>query len=154
MRLFIVLCFGVVPLGFVAAEGAGGQPAPKQAGPVRAEVGRLQGTWRVVAVELGGKELGRGEFGPDNLLDFADDTCAVLTGKQRPIDCTFTIDPTKSPKWIDMTRTSDGVSWEGIYELKGDTLKIFLGGPGKRPKEFKTKEGTSQVIHTHERVKP
>jgi uncharacterized protein (TIGR03067 family) len=91
---------------------------------------------------------------PNDLLVFSGTTCSTVTGK-RTIECTFTIDPSKSPKWIDVTRTEDKVACPGIYELKDGTLKVFLGTPGgKRPTEFKTKEGTQQVIHTHERVKP
>jgi uncharacterized protein (TIGR03067 family) len=120
---------------------------------VKEELKRLAGTWRAVAVELGGKEPDV-EIGPNNLLVISGTKLSFVTGeKKRTIECTFTIDPTKKPMWIDVTRTSDKVTWHGIYELEGDKLKLFQSTPGKRPTEFKTKEGTQEVIHTHERVK-
>jgi uncharacterized protein (TIGR03067 family) len=155
MRALSIICFGLIALGFVFVVGVMGQETPKKDDAVREDLKRLEGTWRVVAVELAGKEIDLEEIGDgQNLLVFSGTKCSTVTGK-RTIECTFTIDPTKSPKWIDVTRTSDKVAWPGIYELKGDTLKVFQGTPGgKRPAEFKTKEGTRQVIHTHKRVQP
>ncbi|HTU21362.1 MAG TPA: sigma-70 family RNA polymerase sigma factor [Gemmataceae bacterium] len=129
------------------------QPRNEKDDAVNKERKRLEGTWRVVAVELGGKQTDREEIGPNNLLVFSGSKMSAVIGtKKRTIDCTFTIDPTKNPKWIDTTRISDKVSWPGIYELKGDTLKVFLGG-GKRPTQLKTREGTLEVIHTYQRIK-
>jgi uncharacterized protein (TIGR03067 family) len=154
MRAPCVICFGLIALGIVSGAGVLGQETPKKADPVKEDLKHLEGTWRAVAVELGGKEMDREEIGPNNLLVFSGTNCSTVTGK-RTIECTFTINPSMSPKWIDVTRTADKVTWPGIYELKDGTLKVFLGTPGgKRPTEFKTKERTQQVIHTHERVKP
>ena len=155
MRALRMICFGLIAVGFVSVVGVWGKESPKKDDAVKDELKRLEGAWRVVAVELGGKEIDREEIGDgNNLLVFSGTKCSTVTGK-RTIECTFTIDPTKTPRWIDVTRTSDKITWPGIYELKGDTLKVFQGPPGgKRPTEFKTKEGTQQVIHTHERVKP
>jgi uncharacterized protein (TIGR03067 family) len=64
------------------------------------------------------------------------------------IDLKFTVNPTKKPKEIDMTRTlPDGsdTSMLGIYELNGDTLKLCFNDFGKkRPTEFKAKAGSKQ----------
>src|SRR5262249_42478374 len=66
---------------------------------------------------------------------------------------TFTIDPTKNPKWIDVKLPAGDST--GIYELKGDRLRVCWASPGeKRPAEFKTKEGIQQAIVTYERIKP
>ena len=155
MRVRSMICFGLIPVGLLSVAGVLGQEPPKKGDAVKEELKRLEGTWRVVAVELGGKETDREEIGPNNLLVFSGTKCSVVTGtKKRTIESTLTIDPTKNPKWIDQSRTSDNVTLHGIYELKGDILKVFLVSDGKRPTEFKTKEGTQQVIHTLERVKP
>ena len=155
MRALSMICFGLMAVGFGSVVGVLGQETPKKDDAVKEELKRLEGSWRVVAVELGGKEMDREEIGDaKNLWVFSGTKCSTVTGK-RTIECTFTIDPAKSPKWIDVTRTSDKVTWPGIYELKGETLRVFQGTPGgKRPTEFKTTEGTQEVIHTHERVKP
>jgi uncharacterized protein (TIGR03067 family) len=145
---------GLLLVGVLALAGGWGHAAPRKGDPVADEVKRLEGTWRVIAIETGGQELGRDEFGPNNLVVISGTKFSVVTGRsKRTIECTFTIDPAKDPKWIDTTRTDDKASWPGIYELKGDTLKLYFGSPGKRPTELKTKAGDGQTIHTHERVK-
>jgi|SRR5579864_81701 len=153
MRVLSVVGLGLVVVGLVSTTAVWGEEAQKKEATLKEELKRLEGTWRVIAVELGGKEIDRNEISPNNLLIFSGTKCSTVTGK-RTIEGTFTIDPSKSPKWIDVTRTSDKVTWPGIYELKDDTIKVFLGTPGgQRPTEFKTREGTQQVIHTHDRVK-
>ena len=53
-------------------------------------------------------------------------------------------DPTKKPKHIDYIHQEGMLKdkkWEGIYELKGDTLKICYAeadSEKERPSEFKT----------------
>lgn len=141
------ICWG---FGIVDAVG---QDVLKKGNDVNAEKHQLEGTWRAIAIELGGKEIDPQELA-DYRLVFSGDQCSIVSGK-RGVKCTFTIDPSKTPKWIDVTRTADKVSWPGIYQLDGATLKVFLDRTGgKRPTEFKTKEGTQQVIRTYERVKP
>ena len=143
--------FVIAVLAIVSGPSRG---APKKDDPVADEIKALQGTWRVVSIETGGKVIGREEFGPNNLLVFSGNKCSTVIGRsKRTIECTFTIDPAKSPKWIDMKRSDDKVMWDGIYELKGDTLKVYLGSPGKRPTEMKTTAGDGQTVHTHERVR-
>src|SRR5262249_215599 len=43
----------------------------------------------------------------------------------------FTLDPAKSPKQIDFKTLSDGKTGLGIYELRGDELKLCVADPGK-----------------------
>lgn len=140
-----------VAVGFIVDDV--GQDILKKGDAVNAEKQQLEGTWRAIAVELGGKEMDRQELA-DYRLAFSGAECSIVSGK-RGVKCTFTIDPSKTPKWIDVTQTADKVTWPGIYQLNGSTLKVFLATTGgKRPTEFKTKEGTQQVIRTYERVKP
>jgi uncharacterized protein (TIGR03067 family) len=60
--------------------------------------------------------------------------------------CQFKIDPDKDPKQIDITREikkGDPRTLRGIYEIKGDTLKVcyFASDTGRRPTEFASMEG-------------
>ena len=50
---------------------------------------------------------------------------------------TFTIDPTKKPREMDMKYIDQGAASKCIYELEGTTLKLMGGKPGgERPKTF------------------
>jgi uncharacterized protein (TIGR03067 family) len=122
--------------------------------PVRAELKRLEGMWRVVATEVGGKETAEGAGGLKNVVIFSGDKCTLKNGGVT-IENTFAIDPTKNPKWMDVTRTADKMTWPGIYELNGDTLRaVFQGAKGgRRPAEFKTRPGGPELLTTYQRVK-
>jgi uncharacterized protein (TIGR03067 family) len=150
-RGVIAFVVGVSALGPLAWACVEDVPADRKEA-IKQEMKRLESIWRVTEVEVGGKKLPREEIGPKNFLIFSGDKCTTVTGTRR-IECTFTVDPARQPKGIDLTRNSDNVRWLGIYELKGDTLKVYLGNKDKRPAKFKTKEGTKQVIHVHQRVK-
>ena len=67
------------------------------------------------------------------------------------------LDPSKSPKTIDVTMTegpSKGTVMLGIYEIDGDTLKVCFDPHGKkRPTEFKSAPGSQTFVNVHKRVK-
>src|SRR5262245_16466269 len=111
-------------LFFIAALAlaAAAQPDRKDAG--RDEARELEGKWDLASrVEDGKVEEGRGTF------VFKDDqvTFQVGGGKERAVP--FKLDTKKSPKWIDMGPKGEIL---GIYELKGDMLRLCLAGPGKK----------------------
>ena len=61
----------------------------------------------------------------------------------------FTIDSRVTPAHIDFLNSRHQV---GIYELKGDTLKICIGMDGDRPTSFRTEKHTDHtyyVVETH-----
>jgi uncharacterized protein (TIGR03067 family) len=119
----------------------------------------LQGAWKVVAVERGGKaEQDPGQF----VMAFTKDTFAVKRGDEVIVKGTFQLDPSKSPKAIDMTITEakkdqdKGKEVHGIYELGKDSLKWCAAEPGQkgRPKEFSTKEGSQDMLVTFKKESP
>ena len=69
-----------------------------------------------------------------------------------------TLDPTRNPKAIntwDQDGPYDDRTVPGIYELKGDSLKLCFARPGdQRPTEFTTKKGTGFLLVVYERKKP
>jgi uncharacterized protein (TIGR03067 family) len=67
------------------------------------------------------------------------------------------VDPTKSPKTIDInfvrgTEARIGM-FQGIYELDGDTLKVCLGTEKGRPTEMASAEGSKNLLIVFKRKK-
>jgi uncharacterized protein (TIGR03067 family) len=66
----------------------------------------------------------------------------------------ITLDPKKKPARIDLLRQGLKESALGIYELKGDRLKMCYGEPGKdRPEKFESESGDRLFLLELERVK-
>jgi len=126
---------------------------------VKKEKEKLQGTWKAVTVEQRGESK---EDTDDHRLIFAGDEFTIKRGEQAVIKGKFKIDPSKSPKEIDMEITEDrkeenkGKTALGIYSLDGDTLKWCASEPGApdRPKEFSGPADTKQMLVTLKREKP
>ena len=136
--------------GKAQPDGAGG---PKTGAK---DLELLKGTWNIDTMEWGGKSL------PKELMNgykfvFAGNKLTwkgaigmmSKSGKVTAIDgtfppCDFKINPGKEPKEIDITlQLKQGdKTLLGIYEIKGDTLKVcnFGSKTGKRPAEFSTKD--------------
>ncbi|HEV2948380.1 MAG TPA: TIGR03067 domain-containing protein [Gemmataceae bacterium] len=114
---------------------------------VKTETNKLQGTWRVVEAERDGVKAPGDETKKITLVIKGDKLTAKRTenaGKpeEKNYEMSFTLDPTKNPKWIDVTYTDGerkGESSLGIYELKDDSLKICMSRGTTRPMEFETK---------------
>jgi uncharacterized protein (TIGR03067 family) len=107
-----------------------------------AEVKKFQGTWTFDRVEAAGKVEPA-----DNFKQGAE---TVMAGSLK-------LDPSKSPKTIDVT-VADGINkganMLGIYEITADTLKVCFDPEGKkRPTEFKTAAGSPVFVNVHKRVK-
>ncbi len=121
-------------------------------GAVKDDLKNLDGTWRLVAVEQGGKAVDSENFGRNTHRVFSGTTSTFTSGKRRRVG-KISIDATKTPKWIDESVGTPPLLVQGIYELKGGKLRLFMAPPGDmRPTEFKTKEGTEQAIQTYEHV--
>ncbi len=105
------------------------------------ELKALQGTWKVVAAEQDGDPLDRIVGG---VLTIKDNNFAIKTTGGTELKGDLTLDPAKKPRHINFAHQDGPVkdnTWHGIYELKGDTLKVCYAEAGKekeRPSEFKT----------------
>jgi RNA polymerase sigma factor (sigma-70 family) len=102
----------------------------------------IVGTWVVEKVEESGadaSEAGDGKVFRSNPLTISADKI-VLEGV---FEMTYKLDPAAKPKAIDLDN-GKGKTFDGVYSLEGDTLKIC--GPvapgGPRPTEVGTKEGS------------
>ena len=140
----LVLMFVLGVVGVTAAVGPDDD--------VKADLKKLEGAWRLVGLEVGGKAVNPDTWGRPVRREFSGTKSSFASG-ERVVDGQITINPSKTPKWIDETLVTDK-RFQGIYELKGDTLRLFMERQGgQRPTEFKTKEGTQQAVETYERVK-
>lgn len=131
------------------------QPSDAQApnDDARTVLKRLEGEWRVVAVEMDGMQ---GEV--QTVARFAQARVTMLCPPpERSPEFTLTIDPSKSPAWLDHTTTSgkEPVTYRGIYELKGDTLRVVsrTDPAGARPAAFRAPKGSGLVMYTYQRLR-
>jgi uncharacterized protein (TIGR03067 family) len=139
----------------LAPFGAYGAPGDNKA-DVEKEMRRFQGTWTFESSEARGKQLAAADLqglvlvfeGNKHTVKKGDDVLQVGTQK---------IDPSKSPKAIDVTMTlgpNKGQVMLGIYEINGDTLKVCFDPQGKnRPSEFKSSADSDNFLNVHKRVK-
>src|SRR5262245_55680281 len=131
MFIRVVLPFAVVLL--IAAA------TPAQ--DTKKELEKLQGEWTMVSMETRGKKAPDDVVNQDKLT-IKGDQWTVTTLKGGEGKATFKIDPSKTPKTIDLTFEIDKTApSRGIYKLEGDTLILCrTAGHLERPKEFKTTE--------------
>jgi uncharacterized protein (TIGR03067 family) len=138
-------------LAFSASAGSADDKAD-----VEKELKMFQGVWSIESSEFAGQKLPA-----DQLKDFV----VIYDGAKHTVKAggkvvqvgTQKIDPSKSPKTIDVTMTegpNKGAVMLGIYAFEGDTLRACFDMEGKkRPTEFKTLPGSMTFLNVHKRVK-
>jgi len=124
----------VVPLALAA-------PVPKDFKPANTP---LDGTWAFVSATVGGNpdtsyDGAKWELGTDGkgVRQLRNDTGTPVEYKADPKAKTF--------DWA-----HSGSTWAGIYEIKGDTLRVALGSGDIRPTDF---TGQSGYAFTMKKVK-
>ena len=122
----------------------------------------LQGTWLIESAVYDGNECPK-ELVKKSKVTFAGDKCTekpslVLKDGKFQLGDGYTVpvqvDNSKTPKWIDFIVEFDGkkTASQGIYELKGDELKIcYRGSAGdgsepNRPTKFTSKAGAGLYL--------
>lgn len=77
--------------------------------------------------------------------------------QKRESTSTFTIDPSKSPKEINVTvDDKKKVISQGIWKIEGDNLTICLcltPDPSQRPKEFRSEKDSRYILFVFEKVR-
>lgn len=149
--------WSILFLLLAALHGPGSAQQPRAGDAVKRDLQALQGTWKLVHYERQGKvwdrkgiardfKDGGREFQlrieGDKLFLGADQKPYRLRASDQPLDHTFRLDPTTTPKrcdissdWAFLSRGAD--NYEGIYRVKGDRLVICLAHhPETRPKQF------------------
>ena len=117
---------------------------------------QMAGKWQVVTVEIDGQKMTDTDARKYSVVNGNDGSWS-LQEEGREIDKgTSSIDPTRSPKTIDLTPTTGDAKGKvhlAIYELGEKTRKLCIAGPDQpRPTEFSAKAGSEQILVTFERV--
>jgi uncharacterized protein (TIGR03067 family) len=145
LRLSCVIAF--------AGEPAEPNAVPARPDAVKTDAIRIQGTWKVVALEAQGTQA-PAEIVAAMRLVFKDATLTFDPGEPGFTKYTFKLDPTAKPPTFDMTQMEGKrETQKGIYALEGDTLKICIG-LADRPKAFPVKEASQDALYTMKRAKP
>jgi uncharacterized protein (TIGR03067 family) len=121
------------------------------------EAKKFQGTWTIDSSVTGGEAIPAEQL-KTFVVIFEGDKHTVKNGDEVIQVGTQKLDPSKSPKVIDVTMTegpNKGAVMLGIYEIDADTLKVCFDPEGKtRPTEFKSLPGSKNFVNVHKRIKP
>lgn len=144
---FRSLVAGLLPIVSLAAANT-----PDSSNDLKA----LQGSWKLVAGEIGGQKMTEEQLKKAKLV-FNGDRYTVRRGNGPTVIGIVKLNATKNPKTIDITDANGsykGKMFPGIYSLRGDELTECFAPPGKtRPAKFATQAGTSQFLHVWKHVK-
>jgi uncharacterized protein (TIGR03067 family) len=153
-RLLVSLLVVGAFLTTVAAIASSGDAKGKA---IKKDHKQIEGTWRVVALEVDGKKSTDEDAKKLTVVNGSDGTWSLRSEDKEISKGTSTIDPTKKRKTIDFTITEGegkGNQHLGIYELGEKTRKLCFASPGKeRPTEFSSAPGREHILVTFEREK-
>jgi uncharacterized protein (TIGR03067 family) len=141
----------VATSAFLAFAGA---DKPLTSVEARADLKKLQGTWRVVAVHNGGE--GDKERKVTRMTFRGNKIIFAFAGRADSEQARFRIHPSEKPNRIDVeVRIFDARLWmEGIYVLDRDALTLCFDRRGKkRPIKFDRSASSGCVLVKLERVR-
>src|SRR5262245_39455019 len=94
----------------------------------KAELAKLQGTWKIVTIEIDGNKTPDNAV-PETRMILKDDTFSMVSLGATLYGGNYRIDPSRTPKTLNIDFTEDpekGNTSLAIYELDGDNWKICL----------------------------
>ena len=114
-------------------------PPPAADAPKDKEPAELQGAWRLESVEIKGQA--REPLGKSQARLVIDGARVLYGGEEI---AALTADPKATPKSIDLTFPDPKRTYEGIYSVEADMLKVCLNvqtdGVKQRPQDFSTED--------------
>jgi uncharacterized protein (TIGR03067 family) len=141
----------LLPILLSAVSSGDGESKPTDAELQRAHE-MLRGSWQILSINDKGENLGprlvETRFARDGVLSIADRQMTIVnpvSGEQRT--ATYRIDPSKSPRRIDLITRNDRML-RGIYRFEDDNLILCLQ-PGESksiPEEFSVPDGSDLVL--------
>ncbi|HET6573643.1 MAG TPA: TIGR03067 domain-containing protein [Fimbriiglobus sp.] len=138
----------------LAAAAAGGDKDDA----VKKEMARFAGQWQAVKIVNDGEDAVPEDEVKELKLTVKGNKRVIRVGGEVKAESVFELDPTKKPKEITITVTSEGKlkgkKLLGIYELTDDTHTIVLNIKGDdRPKKLESKAGSGYLLQKFKRVK-
>ncbi|MCL4177147.1 MAG: TIGR03067 domain-containing protein [Verrucomicrobia bacterium] len=111
----------------------------------RREAIALEANWSLVSVTMSGKTV----EAPGGSITFAGGKMIMKDPAGATTTYVYRIDPLAQPKSIEMTDAQDtnAPPRYAIYELKGEGLRLCLGGEGKPPTAFDADGGRVLLLH-------
>jgi uncharacterized protein (TIGR03067 family) len=156
MKVRVVAVLGLVL--FLTAEGQTREGTGSRADDARQELLKLQGTWQLESLEEAKKDAktvtkadvkGRTLFVGSEVFLMRDGERVVQAGTLRLLPAKRAVDA------VVRKGEYEGNTMLGVYELKGDTLRVCFDPEGDgRPKGFAAKAGSGLLVAVYKRVKP
>ena len=153
-----VWCFRAVMFVVIAAASASALAADKEE-VIKADRALLAGEWRVVSVEANGNTNTDPVVARVTVVNRLDGTWSLLSNGKIIAEGTSTIDPTTSPKTIELkssrgsVENARGTHYRGIYEVHETTHRLcFVPADKPLPESFAGGRETGQILVTFERV--
>jgi len=142
---YILVLFAVLPLVLIGESLCGGETAPNDKPTEETIIGPWHADSVALSPERGAKRtLPKNEQQPFNIV-ISDKTMTMRVGDQKFAEMSYTSDAKQTPPAIDAK--FQGQDMPGIFELKGDVLKISLNDAKKgRPKDFGAKDNDMDLV--------
>jgi uncharacterized protein (TIGR03067 family) len=126
---------------------------------IEADRSLLAGEWRVVSIVANGNTNADPVVARVTVVNGLDGTWSLLSNGKMIAEGTSTIDPTTSPKTIDLksrrgsVENARGTHYHGIYEVHETTRRLcFVPADKPLPESFAGGRETGQILVTFERV--
>jgi uncharacterized protein (TIGR03067 family) len=135
-------CLLVLGVGLLLAAG------PTKDEAIKKDKDEMQGTWSVVTVVSDGKEMAADMLLGAKVIFKGDRAEGKVIRLSKGNECGFKIDPTQKLKAIDFVH-ADGAVTPGVYELKGNKIKICNSSPkATRPTSLDAAKGSgwTQIV--------
>src|SRR5262249_59270775 len=118
---------------------------------LKKEMKRLEGTWTIESAVRDGQDFDRIK---EHRLVFKEDRITIKS-TDKDQGGTYKLELSKKPAANDfIPEDTNEKTIQGIYGLKGDTLKLCMARPGaERPPEFTTAEGSNRILVVLKRAK-
>jgi uncharacterized protein (TIGR03067 family) len=139
--------------GLVAALGRA------EEGGIKGDLKKMEGAWTMTSREGGGRKATAEELKKINgkLVIKGHKYTFYFNGKAVTRG-TIKLNSAKEPKAMDLVASDGplkGQAIKAIYRLKGDRMEACFPLPdAKRPRNFRTDKGSSQILIRYQRIKP